>query len=72
MEWLTISDKVNPEELNGDEGFGDTKGSGEENANDFSNVGRDKVTDELKYKIKAKNSKDPSFSIFTKSWNYRK
>lgn len=44
----TISDKVDPEKLDGNEGFRDTKSGSEEDADDFTDVGRDEVSDELK------------------------
>ena len=48
MDFLqTISDKVDPEELDGDEGFWNTESSSEEDADNFTNVGRDEVSDEL-------------------------
>ena len=48
MDFLqTISDKVDPEKLDGDEGFWNTESSSEEDADNFTNVGRDEVSDEL-------------------------
>ena len=44
----TISDKVDPEKLDRNKGFRDTKGGSEEDADDFTDVGRDEVSDELK------------------------
>merc|ERR1719374_496083 len=43
----TVSDKVDPEELNGDESFGQAEGGGQEDGDDFTNVGGDQVSDEL-------------------------
>ena len=44
---LTVSDQVDPEELNGNEGFWDTEGGSEEDTDNFTNVGRDQVADKL-------------------------
>ena len=44
---LTISDQVNPQELDGDECLWHTQGGGKEDADDFANIGRNQVADEL-------------------------
>ena len=44
---LTIGNQVDPQELDWDKSFWDTESGGEEDADDFTNVGRDKITDEL-------------------------
>jgi len=49
---LTIGNQVDPQELDWDKSFWDTESGGEEDANDFTNVGRDKITDELNQIIK--------------------
>ena len=49
---LTIGNQVDPQELDWDKSFWDTESGGEEDANDFTNVGRDKITDELNKIIK--------------------
>ena len=43
----TVSDQVDPEQLNGDEGFGQAEGGSQEDGDDFTDVGRDEVADEL-------------------------
>merc|ERR1719402_1786529 len=43
----TVSDQVNPQELHGDQSFGKAESGGEEDADDFANVGGDEITDEL-------------------------
>ncbi|CAI6098173.1 unnamed protein product [Clonostachys chloroleuca] len=43
----TIGDKVDPEELDGDEGLGHAKGGSKEDGNNLTNVGRDEVADKL-------------------------
>lgn len=43
----TIGDEVHPEKLNRDQCFGHAEGSGEEDGDDFANVGGDEVADEL-------------------------
>ena len=42
-----IGDKVDPEKLDGDQGFRHAKGGGEEDGDDFADVGLDEVADEL-------------------------
>ena len=49
---LTIGNQVDPQELDWDKSFWDTESGGKEDANDFTNVGRDKITDELNKIIK--------------------
>ena len=49
---LTIGNQVDPQELDWDKSFWDTESGGEEDADDFTNVGRDKITDELNKIIK--------------------
>jgi len=44
--WRSISDQVDPEELNGVEAFRDSKHGSEEDREDFTYVGRDHVADE--------------------------
>ena len=44
---LTVSDEVDPEELDGDESLGEAEGSGQEDGDDLTNVGGDQVSDEL-------------------------
>jgi len=43
----TVSDQVDPQELDWNKGFRKTKSGGQEDGDDFTNVGRDEVTDEL-------------------------
>lgn len=42
-----VSHEVHPQQLHGDQGFGEAKSGGQENGNNFSDVGGDKVADEL-------------------------
>lgn len=49
---LTIGNQVDPQELDWDKSFWNTESGGEEDADDFTNVGRDKITDELNKVIK--------------------
>merc|ERR1712212_326113 len=42
-----VSDKVDPQELDGDESLGKTKSSSQEDAHDLTDVGRNEITDEL-------------------------
>merc|ERR1712131_411355 len=43
----TISNQVDPQELDGDQSLGQTQGSGKEDTDDLANVGGDEVSDEL-------------------------
>lgn len=43
----TVSDKVDPQQLYGDQSFRETQGSSQEDGDYFTNVGGDQVTDEL-------------------------
>lgn len=45
--WETVGDEVDPEELDWNESFWDTESGGQEDADDLTDVGRDKVSDEL-------------------------
>jgi hypothetical protein len=45
--WETIGDQVDPEELDWDEGFWDAEGGGKEDADDFTDVGGNQVSDKL-------------------------
>ena len=56
---LTVSDQVDPEQLDGNEGLRQTKGSCQEDADDFTNVGRDQVSED-----KTNLFKFISFKIF--------
>ena len=62
---LTIGNQVDPQELDWDKSFWDTESGGEEDANDFTNVGRDKITDELNQVIK----KDSRFDKWIRKRN---
>lgn len=43
----TVSDQVDPQQLYGDQGFGETQGGSQEDTHYFTDVGGDQVTDEL-------------------------
>ncbi len=46
----TIRDEIDPEELNGNEGFRHAEKDGKEDGDDFSDVGGDKVSDAVSAK----------------------
>uniref|UniRef100_A0A2M3YY06 Uncharacterized protein n=1 Tax=Anopheles braziliensis TaxID=58242 RepID=A0A2M3YY06_9DIPT len=45
--WQTVSDQVDPQQLNWDQSFRQTQSGSQEDGHDLTNVGRDQVTDEL-------------------------
>jgi len=45
--WKTVSDQVNPQELDWDKSLWNTESGGQEDANNLTNVGTDQVSDEL-------------------------
>lgn len=43
----TVSDQVDPQQLDGDQSLGKTKSGSQENGHDFTNVRRDQIADKL-------------------------
>jgi len=53
--WETISDQVDPQELDWDQGLRQAQRSCQEDGDNFSNIGRDEIANELKVKKKNLN-----------------